>query len=1095
MRIRILGPLEVGGDGGWRTLGAAKWRALLACLVAAGGHPVTSDALVDALWPDGAPRGAINQLHGYVMRVRRALGDAEGKLLQTSPVGYQLVLPAGDLDADRFERMTGQGLAALRDGDAGAASSILSEALALWRGPAFADVPETPALQALADRLRQHRLSALEARIDADLALGRHHDLVSELDTLTAGEPFRERLWAQLMLALYRSDRQPDALDAYQRVCQLLDEELGLVPGNALQDLHQQILRSDPDLRGTGPRAPAGALPIPRQLPADIADFTGRVRDLEGLDGLLAGGVASEVDGGVAVVTGTGGVGKTSLAVHWGHRVAQSFPDGQLFVNLRGYAPTAPQRPVEVLAQFLRALGLAPAQIPVTEDRATALFRSVVADRRMLIVLDNAADADQVRPLLPDNPRCAVLVTSRDRLSGLAADDRVLHHDLDRMPPAESLALLCHILGPRRVDAEPVAAEELTALCDQLPLALRITAANLAAQPYVRLADHVHALRGGDALQAMAIAGDSASSLSTALGLSYDRLGSAQQRLFRLASLLPGPDFTRAVAAALTETSLEVASQLIGDLTAGHLVDQRGPDRYAFHDLVRLYARQRSRQEDHPADQDAGTARMLRWYLQTAAEAVRMVLPHSIRFPREIEAVPPVAAFERPDDASAWLDDERLCLLAAVRCAAERGADPPAWSYADVLRSFYFFRRHAADWLTVAELGLASATSAGDRGGQAAAALSLAQACRCVSDYARAQAHGSAAVEACREVDWPAGESQALNVLAGISFEQGNYQAGVDLQEQVIVLDKAAGDLEHLAMHEMNVALAYFYLGRLKTAAEHLEQTVELTPQAESPQRHSAALSNLAAIYRWLGRWDLALDHLERALGIQQAARYDSALLVTHVNLANLHTDRGQLEQAVAHADLARSMAGKMRSRRVDGCVLALRADVALAGGEDGDALGFAQQAVRAFEEGLNRLELTDALLATGTAHLRLGNLDEAYASAQAALDTAQDIDARAYEGRAHTLLARIQLADNQLDWAEDTARQALAIHAETGHRPGETHTLRLLGDIAVQQGDRRTAADLWQRADTLAGEIGIPAPAPPHEPPLSGSPRSRRRG
>jgi DNA-binding SARP family transcriptional activator len=1124
MRIRILGPLQVAGDGdSWRTLGAPKWRSLLACLVVAGGRPVTADELVDALWPSGAPRGATNQLHGYVMRVRRALGDQDASLLQTSAAGYQLLLGPDVLDADRFERLTSTGLAALRDANPDVASAVLGEALALWRGQPFADVPESPTVRARTEQLGQHRLTALEARIDADLALGRHRHLVAELVSLTTTEPFRERLWAQLMLALYRGDRQAEALDAYQTVRRILAEELGLSPGKALQDLHQQILRRDSELLGTHrthqarsaqeQQAAAATLPVPRQLPADIADFTGRLPDLNELDGLLSGVEPAPGATGVCVITGTGGVGKTSLAVHWAHRMAPAFPDGQLFVNLRGYAPTAPQAPIEVLAQFLRALGLPPTRIPVHQDEAAALYRSTLADKRMLVVLDNAAEAEQIRPLLPGTPTCLVLVTSRDRLSALAATGSAVHHDLDRMPPAESVLLLRHILGARRVDAEADAASALATLCDQLPLALRITAANLATQPYVRLADHVEALRRGDTLQAMAIAGDTASSLSTALGLSYERLGQAERRLFRLASLLPGPDFTAAVAASLVETSVDDATDLLRALTTAHLLDQRGPTRYAYHDLVRLYARHRSGTEDGAIDQDAATSRLLGWYLHTASDAVRTVLPHAVRFPGEIAAVPPEVAFDGVDEASTWLDEERPCLLAVVRCAADRcasdqnaseqsaadqsvsdrnaagqnatdrnaadqnaadqnAAGPPAWRFADVLRSFYFFRRHAADWLAVADVGLTSATAAGDVGGQAAAALSLAHACRCVSDYARAQEYASASVQRCREIGWPAGESQALNILAGISFEQGNYRAGVEIQEQVIALDKAAGDLEHLAMHEMNVALASFYLGRLQIAAEHLEQTVELTPLAESPQRHSAALSNLAAIYRWLGRWDLALDHLERALGIQQEARYDSALLVTHVNLANLLTDLGRIEEATTHRDAAATMAETMRSTRVDGCVLALRADVALAMDEDEDALTYAQRAVDVFREGQNRLELTDALLAAGTAHLRFGAIDPAYESAHASLETALGIEARAYEGRARTLLARVHLAAGRVDDAESAALQALAIHTETGHRPGMAHTLRLQGEIAARRGDQHGAGRLRHQGEALLREL-----------------------
>jgi DNA-binding SARP family transcriptional activator len=1078
MRIRVLGPLEVNGETGWRTLTAAKWRSLLACLVIARSKPVTTDELIDQIWPQGAPRGALNQLHGYVMRVRRALGDPDASFLQTAPPGYRLIVEPDDVDAEQFERLTEQGRSAVREGQADKALQLLTEALELWRGSAFADVPATLAVEAAASRLEQLRWSAREARTDARLMLGHHQDIVIELEVLTAAEPFRERVWAQLMLALYRSGRQVDALAGYQRLQRLLDEELGLEPGRPVQALHQQILRADPDLdlREPAQRATVNR-PVPRQLPAGIADFTGRTSQLNDLDGLHAEGGSRPAAVRLTAIVGVGGIGKTSLAVHWAHRVAGSFPDGQLFADLRGYATTPPRSPMDVLGQFLRALGVPPDQVPVETDEAAALYRSLLVDKSVLIVLDNASSPQQVRPLLPGSTSCLVVVTSRDQLTGLVAHDGAGRLSLDPLQPAEARALLADVLGTERVGAEPDSSTELAQLCGHLPLALRIAAANLADQPDRRIADLVSELRQKDRLEVMAIDGDAEVSLADTFDLSYNRLDDAERRLFRMASLVPGPDFSVPAAAALAGIPLEEATRILHRLASGHLVERRLSGRYTFHDLLRLHATHRSAVEDGEVERRTATSRLLGWYLHTASEAVGAELPRVVRLLEAVEPVPPVQSFDDPGTAAAWLDTERACLLAAVQCTADQDLDPPAWYFADVLRSFYFFHRYPSDWLTVARLGVGSARARGHRRGQAAAELSLAYACRYASDYSGAQEYAASAAELCREVDWPAGEGLALNVLAGVHFEQGRYRAGIELQDRVIAIDNAVGDRESLAVHRMNIALAYLSLGQLRSAAEHLERTIELTPESASPQRRSAAQSNLAIIYRWLGRLDLSKKYSEDALALQIATRYDSALFVTYSNLATLHNLLGNQAEALAHTATVARMAGDLKNRRVDGSAFALRAETALHLGRYDDAVTYAREAVDILSANQNRFELIDVFLTQGLGYLGLDDDDAASTSGQSALKISREIEARAFEGKALALLARVDLTRGEVDRAEDLADQALAIHRETGHLPGEASTLSLLADIAAQRGDTDHDTEYRARADELFAEMRASGP------------------
>ena len=511
MRVRVLGPLEVRKDEEWHRISAAKQRALLATLVVAAGQPVTVETLVEALWPDGPVASAVNQVHGYVWRLRAALGDPDGRLLRTRASGYELAV-AADLDVTRFEQGADEGMRALRDDAPERAAALLGDALSLWRGPAYGDVPPTAGVRSEADRLDERRLATLEARIDADLLRGLHRDVVAEVRGLVDAEPFRERFSAQLMLALYRSGRQGEALAAYRQLHRCLDDQLGVTPNRAIRELHQQILGSSPDLDVPRPPAVAVRETTPRQLPADVADFTGRANDLDRLDAIVGDAMRSEALPVVAI-GGAPGVGKTGLAVHWAHRLTGRYPDGQLYADLRGRAARGSRDPLRVLHGFLRGWGYAPERVPRDLDETAGVFRSLLADRRVLVVLDDAASADQVRPLLPGSPTCAVVVTSRNELGDLVASDGARRVVLGHLRPDESLALLTRILGSARVNAERPAAMELAGLCDHLPRALRTVAAALDADRQVGLAAQVRLLREGGST-ARLVDGDAATGLA-----------------------------------------------------------------------------------------------------------------------------------------------------------------------------------------------------------------------------------------------------------------------------------------------------------------------------------------------------------------------------------------------------------------------------------------------------------------------------------------------------------------------------------------------------------------------------------------------------
>jgi DNA-binding SARP family transcriptional activator len=490
MRFGMLGPLRVDTGLGWVTVPAEQQRVVLAVLLTVPGRVVATQRLVDEVWGGRPPRTAVNTVQAYVMRLRRLIGDG---VLLTRRHGYELVVGRDDVDAAVFERLVASGRDALAGGRPDAAAARLSEALALWRGPALADVPASASLTAWAAHLEQVRLAVVEDHMAALLELDRHSEVVDDLHRLVGEHPLRERLWAQLMLALHRCGRRAEALDAYQRARRVMVAELGLEPGPQLRELQETVLAED----RAEARASQPALPwvVPAQLPADVPGFTGRDDQLAQLDTLLPGtGDPAGTAVAISAIAGAAGVGKTALAVHWGHRVRDWFADGQLYVNLRGHATDAPMRPIEALARLLRALDMS--AVPSDVDEAAARYRSLMAGKRMLVLLDDARDPDQVRPLLPGSPGCMALVTSRDRLAGLVARDGAAPMVLDVLSDAETHALLARLLGADRVRAEPTAAAELARLCGNQPFAVRIAAANLATHPRTSIAEYATRLSG-----------------------------------------------------------------------------------------------------------------------------------------------------------------------------------------------------------------------------------------------------------------------------------------------------------------------------------------------------------------------------------------------------------------------------------------------------------------------------------------------------------------------------------------------------------------------------------------------------------------------
>jgi DNA-binding SARP family transcriptional activator len=872
--FRLLGPLEAWTGQDWAKIGAAKQRSVLATLLLHPGEPVPTDTLIDQAWPKAPPARAANLVSVYVHHLRRLIGDAKGQVLVTRAPGYQVVLGPGALDADLFAGLVAAGREALAEADPAGAVDLLTQALACWRGRALADVPATQLITAEAGRLEESRLAAVALRAEASIACGRPAEVVPELRRLVTDWPMQETLWMLLMRALYGSGRQAEALEVYARAREVIADELGVDPGAELQQLYQQILNADGDqtlVTLTQP-LPGPAPPVPAQLPSDLSDFTGRSDQVERLRGLLAGSATGGNPGAVrvAVVVGAGGLGKTALAVHTAHLLADEFPDGQLYINLHG--ATQPADPSEVLARFLRALGTGPAQIPLEEEERADLYRTRLAGKRVLIVLDDASDAAQVRPLLPGSPSCAVLVTARRRFPELAGS-RVL--DLDVLPPAEARSLFVLVAGEERVDAEPAATEGVLAACAGLPLAIRIAGARLAARGSwtVRaLADRL-----ADERRRLDVFKVGNLEVRASFEVSFTSLpgpespgGVDPATAFRVLGLWTGRSVSLAAAAALLGEDEDPVADALDVLLDAHLLESPEPDRYRFHDLLRVYAADRARTQESEEDRAAAITRLLIWYLYTIEAAAKVISAHHARVPLDAppSQVHPLS-FATLDEALAWCEDERAGLLAAIRLAAEAGLHEIAWKLPAAAMSFYYRRSHWGDWVAAQTIGLTSARVLGDRLAEAWMLNNLGMAYG-VQHMGESVGCFEQALTLCREIGDARGEGRAANNVANAYLELGRFESALEAAELSLISQRQAGLIygEGLALGIRGRACCE--LARFAEATEHLREALVIFRDLGSRDAEADSLSDLGEAYLGLGRLDDAIARLRESLAIRR---------------------------------------------------------------------------------------------------------------------------------------------------------------------------------------------------------------------------------
>jgi DNA-binding SARP family transcriptional activator/Flp pilus assembly protein TadD len=883
MRVRagVLGEIEMILGDREIDVGPARRRCVLAVLLVEANRVVPVEQLVRRVWDGSPPPKATASLRSHLSRLRTALAP-EACVIARRSGGYVLTMDESAVDIHLFRRLLLQARTAGDD----QAAELFEEALRLWRGEPFAGL-DNPWLAAVGEAVRAERLAAELDYHDIELCRGRHSRLLATLGARAQEHPLNERLAAQLMLALYRDGRPADALARYQHIRGRLVDELGTDPGLDLTRLHQRILTADPLLAppAPGPRTvvsaasepslhafvlPRFAPPTPEasarpglatgrsDLPRDVSHFTGRTEELR----RLLDGADDVTSATVFAIDGMAGVGKTALAVHAAHRLGVRYPDGILFLDLHGHTPGhEPLTSGAGLDKLLRATGVPGAEIPDDLDERAALWRSRSAGRRLLLILDNAADSSQVRPMLPGTPACRVLVTSRRRLVEL---DTTATLSLDVPPPDEALALFARVIGDSRVRAEPAAAREVLDLCGQLPLAIGMVAARLRSRPAWTVRHLSRRLREERLAEI-------ATGVAAAFTMSYEHLSPDQRRLFRLLGMHPGADCDAHLVAALLATDVNEAERLLEQLVDLHLLQQPRPGRYRFHDLLREHARSIARAEEPEASHHESLQRILDYFLFTAARARRRFAPGQRLLPLDIghppAHVPPLDDHSR---AVAWCETEATNLAAVIDHAAEHGRHTHTWQLAHVLQHFFDIRGRTDDWVSTHRRALAAADALDDPQAQAETARSLGVAYWHAGRYEEAIAHGARSLDLCQRIGDTWGEATTL-VCFGIAYRaMGTLTEAFDCFNQALHLYGEVNGTWGQALTLTNSGIACSDAGRHDEAVIRGTQGLDLYGKTEDKWGEALALTSLGTTYRRTGQFRLSLAHHERALRLNR---------------------------------------------------------------------------------------------------------------------------------------------------------------------------------------------------------------------------------
>jgi DNA-binding SARP family transcriptional activator len=896
MRIQLLGPIRVRrDDGAGVEVAGPKRRAVLALLALELNRPVAIGTFLRLLWGDAPPPQAKAALQGHVAALRKALDGSSFTLLTRSP-GYELTGAPDDVDALRFDALAARA-AALDDP---AAAAVLEEALGLWSGAALSDLPDTELRDAFADRLDDARIRVIGDWAERQLRLGRGAAAIPTLEQSVRADGLREPVVALLMRCLHQAGRVSDALAAYQQAQARLDEGLGIAPGPVLREALVAVTADGHDrgpVRVTArpPGSPATDLAYSCRLPRPPVGFVGRTEETHWLDRECGPGRAGR---GLAVVVGPAGAGKSATVIRWAHSVAEGFPDGRLFADLRGFDPAGPADPAETLAAFLRALGVAEDAVPENPAERAALFRERTHDRRLLVVLDNARAASDVVALLPAGPGCATVVTSRNRLEDLLVTDAAASLYLPALPAGDAHGLLRALVAEDRVAAEPDAAERLVELCERLPLALRIAAARLVSRPTWALSDLVDEL-ADERTRLLGLDTHGAMSVRGALAMTYRHLPQHAARLLPLLTVHPGPEADASSSSALLDTDPLRARQALGSLAAYHLLTESSPARYTWHNLVRLYGEELLAEHGPQARRDA-FARLLDHHLAATRDVARQVQPFCESFgPLEHE---PRSLVPPPDvrSALAWFRTEEPVIRRLVALAAERGEHERAWRLAWSANPLYYGAGRLTDRLACLRSGLRAARLSGS--GRAVAAMEAAAA-SALSGSGRVEEALDLAAQALARTTRDDGDLHvyALAVQALATGLAGDLGTADRISESALELIRTRGYRQHADSTLSNAAALKGMAGDAEAALRYAREARELLREHPTATFQLSAMVNEAQALEMLDRSQAAEAVWHEALDLCRTAGSLQLHALTEHQYAVFNLDRGRAEDAVQH--------------------------------------------------------------------------------------------------------------------------------------------------------------------------------------------------
>lgn len=1067
--FRILGAVQLHVAGETVPL-RGKHRSLLSVLLLQANEVVSIDRLAEALWGLPLPGNASGRVRTLVSELRRAWGVGESPIV-TEPPGYRLRLTAGQLDLDRFAT----GVERARQASAGSrpqtAVAHFDEALAWWHGAPLGGA-SGPFVEAHAARLAELRLRAVEERAEAMLAAGRHVEVIAELGRVLAEQPLRERPYGHLMTALYRDGRRGEALEVYRRLRARLSEELGLEPTSQLQRLHRQVLTDDPALVGERPSAVDQAPKATAQLPARAPAFVGRAGELSQLDAFLAEHER------LVLIVGPAGVGKTALVANWARRAAPRFPDGQLFVDMRGFHAGQQMTPDQALPLLLIALGVAAHQVPVHVDGQTALYRSLLTARRVLITLDNVATADQVRPLLAADAGSVVVVTSRDRLSGLVAVDGAQRINLNELPDAEAVEVLSRAAGTAQPGDDRAALVELAKLCGGLPLALRIAGARLADRPDLGLRRHVDELTAHGPMDRLSVTGDEGASVRNTFALSYEALPPCPQRMFRLLGAVPAPaGLTTAALAALGGRPTVQVESMIDLLARMHLIKITEQGRVVCHDLLLRYAADLLAEQDPVDERTAAVDRLLHFYLHSADRAARLLIGQSrLQLPRD--PLPAgVSPVELVDQAQArdWVSVEWPNLVAALDDAASSGRHRMVWQIAHAIRDLLQMQAPPAQGLQLMQTGLTAAQHAGDLRAQAAMRQGLSYLHWRAAGYQAVLDECQAAAALAERAGWRQAQSAALCNMAVALAQLGQTPDAIQHLRRALIIDREIGDRIGEAGKLINLAAAHEQIGDLAAAGEFCESALPLVRDTGQHQAWSIALENLARVRREQGHFDAALDSLTQALDITRtigAPREEAAVLTT---TGLVHCDTGAIDAATTALSTSVELARRTGDIRLESFAHVALARAQTRQGLLHDAADSLATALPLVEQIAHHQAKVETLLTLAALDIARREHHAAREHATRALALAADSGYALLTARAHSLVAAAHLGLQDVAACLRHSRRALAAQRRTGQRLGQARTLLILGHAHCHLGQTDVARSYRGQAHTIFQQLGVP--------------------